>query len=259
MLKKIFKFGPKKEDKIEIWSRVKGLPDVIPVQESRHFLPDWWTKTPMWQDNEVKSENIRNNINNKGTIRRCPAVPEFMNMGFVVPLWCDLSIRIFENGSWEWNSPAKEFSFSQHGDSQLKSWLPKHAQPSIILKPDCPWRIKTPPGISMLQLPLFWHFNPHFTVTPGVIWSDIHHEINQQMMFANKTGEFILQRGTPLAQYIPIRREHFDYNVGNETEELANDAFASFYHVRTKFGGGYPQHRKEATKKGECPYHATKK
>ena len=78
-------------------------------------------------------------------------------------------------------------------------------------------------------------------------------------MFANKTGEFNLQRGTPLAQYIPIRREHFEYNVGNETEELANDAFASFYHVRTKFGGGYPQHRKEATKKGECPYHATKK
>ena len=108
MLKKIFKFGPKKEDKIEIWSRVKGLPDVIPVQESRHFLPDWWTKTPMWQDDNVKSENIRNNLHNKGTIRRCPAVPEFMNMGFIVPLWCDLSIRIFENGSWEWNSPAKE-------------------------------------------------------------------------------------------------------------------------------------------------------
>ena len=225
MLKKLFKFGENKEDVIEVWSLIEGLPDVEPIKESSHFLPSWWLNTPMWQNNDVKEGNITNNIHNKGTIRRCPAVPEFMSMGITVPLWCDLRVEIFEDGSWKWNTPAKEF---------------------------------TPPGISMLQLPMMWHFNPNFTVAPGVIWTDIHHEINQQMMF-HKKGVFNLQRGTPLAQYIPIRREKFEYNVGNETPKLRANRAASYYHVRTKFGGGYPKHRKDEIKKGECPYHATSK
>ena len=258
MLKKLFKFGDKKEDVIEVWSHIEGIPDVEPVKESSNFLPKWWTNTPAWQNDNVRESNFTDNINNKGTIRRCPAIPEYMSMGIVVPLWCDVRIEIFDDGGWKWNSPAQEFSFSSHGDSQVGNFVPKHAKPTLIMKPNCPWRIKTPPGISMLQLPMFWHFNPNFTVAPGVLWSDIHHEINQQMMF-HKKGVFNLQRGTPLAQYIPIRRETFEYNVGNETPELRTHRNASYYHVRTKFGGGYPQHRKEEIKKGECPYHATTK
>ena len=258
MLKKIFNFGPKKEDKIEWWTTIDGLENIVPVQMGTHHLPEWWTKMPMWQDKEVQKANQTDNINNKGTVRRCPAIPEFMGMGFVVSLWCDLRVEINEDGSWKWNTPAKQFNFGNHGPSQLTDWLPNHAKPTIIMKPDCPWRVRTPKGISMLQLPMFWHFNPNFTVAPGVIWTDIHHEINQQMMF-HKKGVINIQRGTPLAQYIPIRRETIPHTVTNETPELRNAANTSFYHVRTKFSGGYPQHRKEEIKKGECPYHATAK
>ena len=258
MFKKIFNFGPKKEDKIEWWTAIEGLENIAPVQTSSHFIPDWWQKTPHWQDDEVKAANKTNNITNKGTVRRCPAIPEFMGMGFVVSLWCDVRVEIFDDGSWKWNSPSKEFHFDNHGPTQFADWVPKHARPNVIMKPNCPWRVKTPPGISVLQLPMFWHFNPNFTVAPGVIWGDIHHEINQQMMFYKK-GVFNLQRGTPLAQYIPIRRENIPYTVTKETPELANARHTSFYHVRTKFAGGYPQHRKDVVKKGECPYHATAK
>ena len=259
MLKKLFKFGPKKEDKIEWWTSIDGLENIEPVQVSTHHIPNWWINTPMWQDDKTKKENITNNIENKGTVKRCPAIPEFMGMGFVVSLWCDVRVEIFEDGSWKWNTPAKEFNFGSHGPSQLTEWLPNHAKPSIIMKPDCPWRVRTPKGISMLQLPMFWHFNPNFTVAPGVIWTDIHHEINQQMLFHKKTGVINLQRGTPLAQYIPIRRETIPHTVTNQTPELRNAANTSFYHIRTKFSGGYPKHRKEEIKKGECPYHATTK
>ena len=258
MFKKIFNFGPKKEDKIEWWTSVEGLENIAPVQTSSHFIPDWWQKTPHWQDDGVKEDNVRNNILNKGTVRRCPAIPEFMGMGFIVPLWTDLDVTVYDDGSFQWYTPAKEFHFDNHGPTQLADHLPRHAKPTVILKPNCPWRVKTPPGISMLQLPMFWHFNPNFTVAPGVIWSDIHHEVNQQMMF-HKRGNMKVQRGTPLAQYIPIRRETIPHTVTKETPELANARHTSYYHVRTKFTGGYPQHRKDVVKKGECPYHATAK
>ena len=258
MLKKIFKIGPKKDDVIQIWSRIEGLDAVEPIRQSHHFMPDWWMKTPPWQNDSVKTKNTTDNINNKGTIKRCPAVPEFMSMGFIVPMWCDVRIEIFDDNSWRWNTPASEFHFGSHGDTQLKNHLPKYARPEVIIKPDCPWLVKTPPGISLLQLPLFWHFNPAFSVAPGILWSDIHHEINQQMMF-HRYGSFKIERGTPLAQYIPIRRDKFDMNVGDETPELRKDAQASYLHVRTKFGSGYPNHQTKVRKQkeGKCPYHAT--
>ena len=257
MLNKIFKFGPKEEDKIEWWTVLEGLENVIPIQTAGHFIPNWWQKTPHWQSAEIEEGNKTNNIHNKGTVRRCPAIPEFMGMGFVVPLWCDVEVNIYENGEFSWHTPAKEFHFDTHGSTQFADWVPRHAKPTIILKPSCPWRVKTPPGISLLQLPMFYEFNPNFTVAPGVIWGDIHHEINQQMLF-HKIGKIKIQRGTPLAQYIPVRREDIPYTVTSQTPQQQNWAQSSYYHVRTKFGGGYPQHRKEIVKKGECP-HATVK
>jgi len=258
MLKKLFKFGPKKEDVIDIWSDIEGIPGVEPIKESHNFMPKWWTNTPSWQNDKVLKDNKINNLQNKGTVKRCPAIPEFMSMGFVVPLWCDLRVEIFDDGSWKWNTPAAEFTFDNHGPSQLADFLPKHAKPSIVMKPNCPWRVKTPKGVSLLQLPMMWHFNPVFTVAGAVIWTDIHHEINQQMMF-HKKGVFELQRGTPLAQYIPIRRENFNLNVTNETPELRQARNTSYYHVRSKWGNGYAKHRKDEIKKGECPHHATSK
>lgn len=261
MLKKLFKFGSNKEDVIQVWSRIEGLTSVEPVKEAHHFLPDWWLRASMWQNPEVlkKNKETNNNINNKGTIRRCPAVPEFMSMGFVVPLWTDVRIEIFGDGRWKWNTPSKDFSMSAHGDSQLKDLLPKNVQPETVVKADCPWYVKTPPGVSLLQLPMMWHFNPDFSVAPGVIWSDIHHEINQQMLF-KKSGVFNLQRGTPLAHYIPIRREKFNLDVSEQTTDLRRQANASYYHVRSKFTGGYQHHQREVKKKElECPYHANKK
>ena len=256
MLKKIFKFGPKKEDIIEIWCSITGLKDVIPVQTAGHFIPKWYENMPKWNSKQVeKLDHFRKNVSNKGTVKRCPAIPEFMSMGFVVPLWCDLRVKIFDDGSFEWNTPEGRFKFSQHPKNQLGEFLPKHAQPSLILKPDCPWYIKTPPGVSMFQFPMFYHFNPDFEVAPGVIWTDIHHEINQQMMFKKK-GEFLIQRGTPLAQYIPYRRENFSHEVKEENKELITKRWTSYFNVRTKFTSGYQFNRQRSVKErqAKCPY-----
>jgi hypothetical protein len=239
-LKKIFKIGSKKEDKIEIWSVVPGLADVIPVQKSSHFMPDWFVKIPM------TAPDIP--INSKDTIKSCPAVSEFIGMGITVPLWCDLKVKIFDDGSHEWISPRQDFTFTEHPEPQFTKWAPPHAKPTLVLKAECPWRMKTPPGVSLLQLPMLWHFNPTFTVCAGVIWSEFHHEINQQMMFHEK-GEFMVQRGTPLAQYIPIRRETFNYDIGDQTSEQKLLTEQSELRSQTKFRGSYHQDRKNIVKK----------
>lgn len=250
--KKIINIGDDPDNQITIWSEIEGLPDVVPVKPGHHFMPDWFVKAPTFSGSDASKEP-----NNKGTIRRCPSFVEFMSMGFTVPLWTDLYVKIYDDGAFEWKTPSAKFQFHQHPSQQYSDYLPEHEKQrtTLVLKPDCPWRIKTPPGVSVLQLPMLFHFNPFFTVIPGTIWTDIHYEINQQMVF-HKRGEFRIQRGTPLATYIPIRRENFSHTVRNATKEDTHNSVVSAMNIWTKFTNGYQTHQTEIKK---CPFHKDKK
>ena len=237
-----FTFWKQKEKpKIHWWSTIEGLEKVVPVLPAKEVMPDWWTRV---------ERMINSNIDNKGTVRNCPALPEYMSQGFVVPLWCDVHINI-EPDKFEWKSPEKCFNFSSHGDSQYRDWLPRHVKDntSMVLKPNCPWRVKTPPGWSMWQLPMHYDFNPLFEVQPGIIWTDVHHEINQQMLM-KKFGQFTIKRGTPLAMYVPYERKKYDFTIEGPNAENASWSNQSYMHIRTKFKGGYKLHQAEVKK---CP------
>mgnify|MGYP001238669998 CR=1 FL=1 len=240
--KKVFTFWKQKEKpKIHWWSTIQGVEKVTPIVPAKEYIPDWWKRVGRMLDDNIK---------NKGSVKNCPSFPEYITQGFVVPLWTDVHLNI-EHDKYEWHSPDNMFNFSSHGKNQFLDFVPQHVKDnsSIILKPNCPWRVKTPPGWSVWQLPMYYHFNNIFETLPGIIWSDIHHEINQQMMI-KKYGEFVIKRGTPLAMYVPYERNKYTYDVSGPNTENAKWANESYIHVRSKFRGGYKLHQAEVKK---CP------
>ena len=242
MIKKIFTFWKQKEKpKIHWWTTIEGLDKVVPIVPAKEYLPDWWKRV---------ERMIVGTTDDKGTVRNCPSFPEYMTQGFVVPLWCDLHVEVKHEG-FEWHTPEKMFSFTQHADNQFRDWVPQHVKDntSMVLKPACPWRVKTPPGWSVWQLPMYYDFNPIFEVLPGVIWSDRHHEVNQQMLM-KRYGDFFIKRGTPLAMYVPYERNKYTYDVSGPNEENAKWNNTSYLQVRTKFRGGYKLNQAKAKK---CP------
>ena len=112
-----------------------------------------------------------------------------------------------------------------------------------------PWYVKTPPGVSILQIPLLYHNPDEFSTMPGIVSTDILHDTHQQLMLKNY-GETLLPRGTPLAMYIPIRREKFETIIRNETDEDYKTRIKGELVTNTKFSGGY---REIVKKKGSCP------
>ena len=242
MIKKLFTFWKQKEKtKIHWWTTIEGVEKVTPVLPAKEFIPDWWKRV----------QRKINSLDDKGTVRNCPSFREYINQGFVVALWCDLYLEIEQEGTWKWRTPDKNFSFSTHSNTQFRDWLPQHMQDntSMVVKPSCPWRVKTPPGWSVWQLPMYYHYNPMFETLPGIIWSDIHHEINQQMLF-KRYGEFFIPRGTPLAMYVPFERNKYTYDISGPNSTNAAWSNESFLHVRSKFKGGYKLHQAEVKK---CP------
>jgi hypothetical protein len=255
--KELIKSFKKDKPNITWFTDRPGLEKVIPPIK---YIPEWYKQANRKRpDADFKNKPIDSKDDvNKGTIRHCPALPEFFSMGYVVPLWCDIWINSDEK-TWRYKIPTERFTFSHHGNHQFKSLIPESARDfSFILKPQCPWHVKTSPGWSVLQLPVYYDFNPHFHTLPGVIRSDIHNQINQQMVIHNY-GEINLARGTPLAQYIPIKREFLDevitYTSPSHRPELFYGVEAQRLNIQTRWFGGYNWLKTRKKEEKKCPFH----
>ena len=124
MIKKLFTFWKQKEKpKIHWWSTIEGVEKVAPVLPAKEFIPDWWKRI---------QRKIDSKLDDKGTVRNCPSFPEYINQGFVVPLWCDLYLEIGQDNTWKWRTPDKNFSFSTHNNDQFRNWIPKPSNNRMI-------------------------------------------------------------------------------------------------------------------------------
>jgi len=187
----------KKLKNIEFISTVEGLESIeecLP-KPAKHFIPQWFKDIPS---------------NMPGTVKDCPSFPDYFSQGYIIPMWCDSKLKK-DDMVWEWFTSNSNFSWSKHSDNQFLNYNNANfngIEGQFIFKADCPWRIITPPGWSVLQLPLFYHFNKEWSILPGVIDTDIHHEINQQILYHGNGKEIIIKYGEPFVLYIPFKRSN---------------------------------------------------
>jgi len=243
-----------KNNKVIIWSIVEGLEEIVPPQPAKKYIPEWWKNVPPIMPNiegeKKQSEEVRK------TIKICPSIQDWFSQGYVIPMWCDLHIEVKENGEIICINSANIFGGGVMEKDAYASWLPeqqkKHAV--AVIKPDCPWRIKTPAGYSCYQFPMWYHFNPDFEVPPGPIWSDEYHLISPQLIIKHY-GVTKINRGTPLCVFVPYKREPddtFHYEIKKRDEECKLLEQKTSLISQTKFTGGYKEMQKE---KGGCPMH----
>ena len=243
-----------KNNKVIFWSVIEGLEEVVSPQPAKKYIPKWWKNVPPFMPN-IEGEK-KQNERVRETIKICPSIQDWFSQGYVIPMWCDLHIEVKENGEVICIPSDEKFSGGLMPNDAYVSWLPeqqkKHAV--VIIKPDCPWRIKTPAGYSCYQFPMWYHFNPDFEVPPGPVWSDEYHTINPQIILKHY-GEIKIKRGTPLCVFVPYKREPddtFHYEVIKRNEECKMLEMKSGIMSISKFLGGYKEMQKE---KGNCPMH----
>ena len=221
---------------------VSTVPGLSEVDESRpkptqKFIPEWWKKTPLLS-HPMESYFDKEIVN---TVRGCPSFPDYFSQGYVVPMWTDSVLRYDKKtNEWNWLTKNKNFDWELHPNQQLGPHMVPTSLGKLgyaVFKAICPWRLITPPGYSVWQLPMFYELNQDFTVLPGVIRSDGWSHINQQVLLHTDKEELFIKRGTPLAQYIPFKRSSFDLEVRDATEEDKKLFLKHDMHVTTKFIG----------------------
>jgi hypothetical protein len=192
---------------IEFVSTLEGLESIkecLP-RPTKGYIPDWFKNVP----------NLEN------TVKACPSFPDFFSQGFVLPMWMDSTIK-YDSVTDRWSSESYFPNWDAHTNNQFMDFTKPYMQgkeSNFVFKANCPWKLITPPGYSVLQLPLFYHFNQEFSVLPGIIDTDIYSEINQQILYHGEGNSVHISRGTPLAMYVPFKRTKYDLEIRYQTEK----------------------------------------
>jgi hypothetical protein len=206
-----------------------GIPECQP-KPTKQFPPKWWKSMPSHTDTHV-------------TAKLCPALPDYFSQGYIMPMWTDVEFVFDENtGAWEWltKGPENPFKFATHGQEQFLNYTDAYFQGvkgNFVFKTISPWRIVTPPGYSILQLPVFYHFNSNFSVFPGVRDTDVYHSTNHQILYHGEGKRIRINRGEPLCQYIPFKREKYNLEIKEADENNTKMFTIEDLNIDTKFMG----------------------
>lgn len=224
----------KNKPKVTFFTQIEGLKESAPIQPAISHIPSWFRKIP-------PSTDIFSS-----TIKQCPGFVDFMKRGYVVPLWCDLYINVKKTNEgihYQWKTPDKDFLFEAHTNDQFLEHIPNDDKYLMVLKADCPWKVITDAGYSLYQLPMTYEYNEYFDVLPGIIHSDVYHTINQQICL-KKEGEFVIKKGTPLAMYVPFKRESFDMIMKMEDDYLRNKRTIQHRTIKSRFNNRFAEYKK---------------
>jgi Family of unknown function (DUF6065) len=173
------------------------------------MLPEWYKNLPQVDQSQLNVENTA------VTIKRCLPFIDAMSQGWLLLVPADIHIELAENGT-----AAKTHSLyprklvDSHRGYQVKG---STFENRVILKMETLWSIKTAPGYSCLFVqPL--NRSADFVALSGIVDTDKYHlPVNVPMYFTRPDGVFTLEKGTPLMQIIPFKRDTFSATIRAQT------------------------------------------
>lgn len=186
-------------------------------QPSSSYLPDWYKEMP-----EYLGENNRvvvDNQNSNATAKKCIPMLDEIITGYTIPLWADVQVRQMpEVPMVTWR--VSQDVFELHGPtSHLVPPPPGFS--NIVFKYIAGLRIETPPGYSVMVKQPSGHYDLPFHVIPAIIDTDKSVIENNFPMWIEEGFEGIVEKGTPLVQVVPFKREGWKA----ETDWITYDQF----------------------------------
>mgnify|MGYP000064804073 CR=1 FL=1 len=173
-------------------------------EPSQNFIPEWFRKMESYHGGKMTVRNRESNA----TAKKCTPMLDAISGGYTIPLWADVIVhQDGENGpqiNWRTERPP----FALHGPS-AREIPPPPGYDNIVFKYAPFFRIETPPGYSIMVKPPAGHYDLPFQAIPATIESD-GVKIDTNFPVWVKSGfEGIVEKGTPIAQVFPFKRENW--------------------------------------------------
>lgn len=178
-------------------------------------LPEWYKGMPLTINGD--KPELTGNGGSNYTIKGCSPFLDSLGAGYLLTLPCDVFVKLNEEGdlNFTWLADIPELITSH--DSRQVDFLPqKNHNGGGALKWKAGWKIHTPKGYSTLFLhPLNRQELPFYTIS-GMVETDRYNVATEFPFLMNhKVVEepFLLEKGTPIVQAIPFKRDDWDSSI----------------------------------------------
>lgn len=173
---------------------------IAPPTPAKSHVPDWFRRLPA-----VTPEALTPTSSGL-TVKRCLPFLDAITTGWIIPLPATVRLEIRNDGSdveagWDFDRRL----VSNHGAHQVRG-NPFGNRPPMKFHNF--WSIVTPPGWSCLFVNPLNRPNGVFELAAGIVDTDTYRAPVHFPFFATgPDGLHVLEKGTPMAQVIPFRRD----------------------------------------------------
>jgi len=219
----------------------------LPPQPSYKHLPDWYKMQPGYAGDE---NNFLSRGMSSSTVKRCMPMYDVISSGYIIYFPCDIFIDATNPEKLFFSIPEgvkgiKNTLVSFHSEQQV-SHYPREAEiyHKEIFRIMPFWSVGTDKGYSCLFTQPFHREPVPFQIFSAVIDTDNYISDGHLSMYIKKDFRGRIERGTPLAQIIPFKRDSYEMSLAT-VEESQKKLQGQRFLVRSKFNNFYRNHMRQ--------------
>jgi hypothetical protein len=228
---------------IDCFTSIKAVYDFAPIQTANNFYPSWFKTMP---------SSFNDGTFDSATLKTCSGLINYYQHGIILPLWCDLSVKI-EKQNYNLQFADYKTVSSIHDKEQWKYY----ADPSKVthFKIESPWVFKCKEDIQFLLKKPYWNFDPFFDIdiVEGILDFKYQNQVNINIFLkGNQEKLMLLKYKTPLLHIIPLAEKQIiiKNHLISDEEFLKIKKFP-----QVKFINNYQAIKNERSKnKKKCPF-----
>ena len=189
----------RRRPKIEFLCRAEDAGVIAEPVPARDELPGWFRRLRGVDRDELSANN------DALTVKRCSPFLDALGAGWIIPLAATVRLEVSDDGKrvdagWEFDRPM----VSNHNAFQIAG---NPYEPRPAMKFHNYWTVATAPGWSSLFVPTLNRPNGIFEVFSGLVDTDrFGMPVNFPFVVTAADGVYVLPKGTPLVQVIPVQR-----------------------------------------------------
>lgn len=212
-------------------------PPLLPIPKpASQYVPEWYAKSERWIGNDNQPKLVEGSANHG--LKLCVPFLDAMTSGYIIELHTDLVVEYNEEHddvNIDWVSNPEPLS---RRNPMLGEKIPRpegHINTHFAWKGQ--WGIEVPKGWSILLTHPFNRFDLPFTTLTGLMDSDKSVGTGNMPFFMKRNFSGNIPAGTPIAQLIPIKREEWVSELGNDQDK--QKANQQNFDSRRVFSGFY--------------------
>lgn len=172
----------------------------------------------------------------------CPGLRKIVSCGFIIPAPADFEITTTGDlSTFEWRTPVEFTKGVPNSKGYINSHSKEQTAPLLsnfndtlttVVKIETPWRFEMSDDMVMLVLPVQYNNEDRFFAATGILDPRYSNTVNIQLFWKKIKGTTLIRAGTPLCQFVPIRRDDLNLNTYDilieNADELDNQREAAY-------------------------------